>query len=413
MENVEDIVIVGAGIAGLTTALGLHRMGIKSLVLESSNGLRLSGFALGTWTNAWRVLDVIGIGDSLRQNHLQLEGLITSSAITGSRISEMSLKVKGKLGDHEVRCLRRKDLLETLAKELPEGTVRFGAKVVSIDDVAKHCKLLHFADGSTLKTKVLVGSDGVNSIVAKSMGIQKPSLTGRYAFRGCAEFPDGHNFEPKSRLFAGDGFRAGFIPCDEKTVFWFYTFSPQPKDKEAAEKMEPSKMKEFVLKNLGEVPTEVADVVERTSLDSIVLSPLKFRKPLDLLRTGAIYKGNVCLTGDALHAMTPDLAQGGCAALEDAIVLARCLGEVFSTKETKENVEEEEEYMRIEKALKKFADERKWRSLRLIATAYMVGRMQQSSGKVINFLRDKVLSPYLAGMLLSIGDFDCGKLTAP
>ncbi|KAL5714896.1 hypothetical protein ACHQM5_016798 [Ranunculus cassubicifolius] len=172
-------------------------------------------------------------------------------------------------------------------------------------------------------------------------------------------------------------------------------------------------MKEYVLKNLCKVPTEVSDVVERTSLDSIYRAPLMFRKPLDLLRPGAICKGNVCLTGDALHAMTPDLAQGGCAALEDGIVLARCLGEVFLTKETKENVDEEEEYMRIEKALKKFADERKWRSLRLIATAYMVGRMQQSSGKVINFLRDKVLSPYLAGMLLSIADFDCGKLTAP
>ncbi|KAL5731217.1 hypothetical protein ACHQM5_003967 [Ranunculus cassubicifolius] len=412
MENVEDIVIVGAGIAGLTTALGLHRMGIKSLVLESSNGLRLSGFALGTWTNGWRVLDLIGVGDSLRQNHIQLEGLIASSAVTGSLTSELSLKVKGKLGDHEVRCLRRGDLLETLAKELPEGTIRFDSKVVSIDNVANHWKLLHMADGSTLKTKVLVGSDGVNSIVAKSMGIQKLSLTGRYAFRGSAEFPEGHNFEPKSRLYAGDGFRAGFIPYDQKTMSWFYTFSPQPKDKEAVEKMEPIKMKEYVLKNLCKVPTEVSDVVERTSLDSIYRAPLMFRKPLDLLRPGAIYKGNVCLTGDALHAMTPDLAQGGGAALEDAIVLARCLGEVFSTKETKENVDEEEEYMRIEKALKKFADERKWRSLRLIVTAYMAGRVQQSRGKVISFLRDKVLSPYLAGMLLSIGDFDCGTLTA-
>ncbi|GLT71443.1 hypothetical protein SLA2020_434590 [Shorea laevis] len=75
MEAVdEDIVIVGAGIAGLTTSLGLHRLGIRSLVLESSSSLRITGCALTTWTNGWRALDAVGLGDSLRQHHQQLRG---------------------------------------------------------------------------------------------------------------------------------------------------------------------------------------------------------------------------------------------------------------------------------------------------------------------------------------------------
>jgi 2-polyprenyl-6-methoxyphenol hydroxylase-like FAD-dependent oxidoreductase len=75
MEGVEaEIVIVGAGIAGLTTSLGLHRLGIQSLVLESSDSLRVTGFAFTTWTNAWRAMDEIGIGDSLRRQHDQLSG---------------------------------------------------------------------------------------------------------------------------------------------------------------------------------------------------------------------------------------------------------------------------------------------------------------------------------------------------
>ncbi|PRQ24998.1 putative 3-hydroxybenzoate 6-monooxygenase [Rosa chinensis] len=74
MQVVEDVVIVGAGISGLTTALGLHRLGIRSLVLESFDSLRITGFALTTWTNAWKALDAIGVGDHLRQQHLALLG---------------------------------------------------------------------------------------------------------------------------------------------------------------------------------------------------------------------------------------------------------------------------------------------------------------------------------------------------
>uniref|UniRef100_A0A0E0CVC3 FAD-binding domain-containing protein n=1 Tax=Oryza meridionalis TaxID=40149 RepID=A0A0E0CVC3_9ORYZ len=59
-SDVEGIVIAGAGLAGLATALGLHRKGVRSLVLESSATLRASGFAFTTWTNAFRALDALG-----------------------------------------------------------------------------------------------------------------------------------------------------------------------------------------------------------------------------------------------------------------------------------------------------------------------------------------------------------------
>ncbi|KAF1878766.1 hypothetical protein Lal_00047438 [Lupinus albus] len=73
METIsEDIVIVGAGIAGLTTSLGLHRLGIQSLVLESSQSLRAAGFAFATWTNAWKALDAVGVGDILRHQHVHI-----------------------------------------------------------------------------------------------------------------------------------------------------------------------------------------------------------------------------------------------------------------------------------------------------------------------------------------------------
>lgn len=177
----------------------------------------------------------------------------------------------------------------------------------------------------------------------------------------------------------------------------------------------PGQLKQYMLSKLGKIPDKVKDVVENTELDAFVSSPLRYRHPWEIL-LGNISKGNVCVAGDALHPMTPDIGQGGCAALEDGVVLARCLGEALlrsSRNETKDKAGEEgkEEYERIETGLKKYATERRWRSFDLISTAFVVGFFQESNGKIMNFLRDKCLTPILAGLLLKKSDFDCGKLS--
>ncbi|KAJ0010175.1 hypothetical protein Pint_34332 [Pistacia integerrima] len=220
--SVGDILIVGAGIAGLTTSLGLHRLGIRSLVLESSDTLRETGFAFTTWNNAWKALDVLGIGDSLRQPHQQLQGMVVTSTISRQPPSERSLKSEGKLSEREIRCVRRKLLLEALVRELPIGTIRFSSKVVSVEE-SGYFKLVHLADGSILKTK--------------------------------------------------------------------------------------------------------------------------------------------------------------------------------------------DEFRRIEMGLNKFAKERRWRSFQLISTAYVVGFIHESKGKIMTFLRDKILPAFLTGVLIKRADFDCGELS--
>lgn len=414
MEVVEDVVIVGGGIAGLTTSLGLHRLGIRSLVLESADSSRITGFALLTWTNAWKALDAVGVGDSLRKLHEQLLGNVTSSSVSGSQTAEMSFKTKRKHGEHEVRCVKRKLLLEALSKELPCGTIRYSSKVVSIEESGFY-KLVHLADGTVIKTKVLVGCDGVNSVVAKWLGFKKASYTGRSALRGCESFNTSHGFEPFFMQFSGHGFRSGAMPCDDRSLYWFLTFHLSPaQEKELGGN--PAKMREYVMSKLGIIPDKIRHVIESTETDALLSSPLRYRHPWELL-WGNISKGNVCVAGDALHPMTPDLGQGGCAALEDGVVLARCLGEALlkskGQKGKAKGEEGEEEYNNIEKGLKKYASERRWRSFDLIATAYVVGFIQESDGKVISFLRDKFLAPIMSGLLLKKADFDCGKLNIP
>ncbi|KAB1200626.1 putative disease resistance RPP13-like protein 1 [Morella rubra] len=226
------------------------------------------------------------------------------------------------LGNHEVRCVQRKLLLEALANELPSGTIRYSSKVVSIEESGFY-KLVHLADGTILKTKVLIRCDGVNSVAARWLHFDNPAFTGRSAIRGCVNFKRSHGFGTKVMQFFGLGVRSGFIPWDQLSGCTCFCFIKNKSFEKAIER-NPAEMKQFVLSKLGKMPDEVKAIIENTELDGIISSPLRYRRPWELL-WGNISKGNVCVAGDALHPMTPDIGQGGCAALEDGVILARCL----------------------------------------------------------------------------------------
>ncbi|CAN6314009.1 unnamed protein product [Urochloa humidicola] len=405
-DAAEDIVIAGAGLAGLAAALGLHRKGVRSLVLESSPTLRASGFAFTTWTNAFCALDALGVGDKIREQHLQAQALRVIASATGETVQEADLTQSGKRGPNEIRCVRRDLLLQALAEELPRDSIRYSSKIVSIEEDGD-VKILQLADGSVLRAKVLIGCDGINSVVAKRLGLAKPSHSGRSAARGFAHYPDGHGFEPKFLQFVGDGFRAGLLPCNQTDIYWFFTWTPSEHDKGVDESA--AKMKQFVLDKLRgtKVPEEALAVISKSEMSDVLAAPLRFRPPLSLV-TASISKGNVCVAGDALHPMTPDLGQGGCSALEDGVVLARCLGDALVGKDAMGGGAEKE---RVEAGLREYARIRRWRSLELIATSYTIGFIQESDHVIVSFLRDKFLSGVLAGRLLKMADYDCGTLS--
>jgi 2-polyprenyl-6-methoxyphenol hydroxylase-like FAD-dependent oxidoreductase len=73
--------------------------------------------------------------------------------------------------------------------------------------------------------KVLIGCDGVNSVVAKWLGFNKPAFTWRSGIRGGVDLKRNHGFGNKFMQFLGKGARAGFIPCDDDTVYWFFIWT--------------------------------------------------------------------------------------------------------------------------------------------------------------------------------------------
>ncbi|XP_019156256.1 PREDICTED: uncharacterized protein LOC109152998 [Ipomoea nil] len=403
METTVDIVIAGGGIAGLATSLGLHRLGLQSLVLESSESLRAGGFGFMLWNNAWRALEALGVADSLRPHSLPIKELRVFSADSGLQTSSVPLDVY-KNRNSESRCLRRKLLLETLEKELPQGTVRYSSKVVLIEESGPF-KLVHLADGSIVRTKVLIGCDGVKSVVANWLGLEKPVDSKRIGIRGFVEYPNKHGFEPNFYLLIGVGVRFGILPYDDNGLYWFYNFTPSIAGFDQSAKKDPVKLKEFVLSKIKNASNEVKGVVERTPLDCISCVRLKLRLPWNVL-VRDIVRDNICVAGDALHPMTPDIGQGACSALEDSVILARRLGEALKPG----GGVVDEEFRRIRNGLDRYGKERRWRSFLLISCSYLIGFIQESDNRVVRFLREKFLARYSLAIVLGMADFDCGKL---
>ncbi|GLJ27054.1 hypothetical protein SUGI_0530470 [Cryptomeria japonica] len=395
----EGIVIAGGGIGGLATALALYRVGLKCLVLEQGSSLRTTGAALNLWTNAWKELEALGIAEDLRTRHARL---------LGSRMVcvEDGLDKKVSYRNHEVRCVKRSVLIETLAAALPSGAIRFNSRVVAVlRSSNSDYPTIALEDGTYIKAKVLIGCDGVNSVISRWLGIQPTRLLGRSTSRGLSVYPQGHSFEPRLYINLENGVRVGYIPINDTEVFWFLNRKSVPKDLETAR--DPKLIIQEALDSLKGFPEEYHDIVLRTQTDSPTLTLLRFRWPWAVL-FGRICKGTVTIAGDAMHAMTPHIGQGGCSTLEDAVILGRCLAEGMHGKSigTKD-----EEKTRIQTALKKYVTERKWRVFMLMTKSYITGLLQPGSGRFMKFLREKIMAKVF-GNALGHAHYDCGSLYA-
>ncbi|CAN6194983.1 unnamed protein product [Urochloa humidicola] len=364
MEELHGIVIVGAGISGLATALALHRKGISSLVLERSETLRTDGVCISVHANGWRALDQLGIATDLRE---------TANSITGYQNVWLNQKrTTLQSTSMEIRCLKQKDLIEALAKPLPPGTIRFGCHVAAISaDSGGHCTLIRTVDGSTIKAKALIGCDGVKS-----------------------EFVQFH----------GEEFIVGRVPLTENLVHFFISRASPSKDIDA------DAAKEYVLEKLKEFPADIAEMVWRCDPEKEVLKTLTrvwYRPPWQVL-FGRFQMGTVVVAGDAMHAMGPYIGQAGSAALEDAVVLARSVSRALPGG-VDAVADDRELHEKMSAALEKYVRERRTRVFMLSLEAFVTGSL----------LTAKALAKYLVlvPILIILGsesrrnaNYDCGRL---
>ncbi|XP_026395992.1 monooxygenase 2-like [Papaver somniferum] len=206
------------------------------------------------------------------------------------------------------RAVHRKALLEALIEQLPIDTVRFSSKLRSIEKTKTR------QDNDSFGVIALIGCDGVHSVVSKWLGLKDPVHSGRCAVRGLGVFPEGHGLKHEAQQFVDRGLRFGIAPINYE-------------DEEMA-KGDPRVIQKTILENVTGSPQVVKDVIQQSEMQSLPWAPLLFRYPWDVI-FGRLSDGTITVAGDAMHPMTPDLGQGGCASLEDAVILGRHIGNSY------------------------------------------------------------------------------------
>ncbi|KAJ3675336.1 hypothetical protein LUZ60_004378 [Juncus effusus] len=396
-EEVHDIVIVGGGICGLALSLGLHRKGIKSLVLERSNYLRSEGAAMGVHGNGWHALDQLKVGTDLRN---------CSIPLTGMHYEYVTKDDKNvKTYRRELRCLRRKDLIETLGRYVPAEQLRFGCHISSVDfDSQTNLHVVTTRDGTTIKAKVLIGCDGSYSIISKSLKLDRPKFFPIWITRGFTTYPEGHDFGNHFlRLAAPNGTIFGRLPIDDKTIHFFVTHFAEP----PGDMNDPKFAREYTVELLKGTPREITESVKNCDMDTLSIKQAGYRTPWSILNQ-KFRRGTMIVAGDAMHQMGPFIGQGGSAALEDAIVLTRCLSNAINAPT--DSSSDKKWVERVEDALDVYIKERRPRLMRLAIQSYLVGTLLSTKSWIAKLFAIFCLSVFFGGNNLNHALFDCGTI---
>lgn len=389
-EEGHGIVIVGGGICGLATALALHRKGIASVVLEKSETLRSDGAAIGVHANGWRALEQLGVAAELRETADLITG--THDVWQGTNKTAQQVPVR-----KELRCLKRKDLMETMAKNIPAGSIRFGCHVVAIQqDPGTNGAILTTVDGGTIRAKVLIGCDGGSSAVAKYLGLSEPKAIPRTVLRGFTGYPQGHPFGTEFlRIRSGGEFAVGRLPVTRNLVHFFVT-GPNPPTGMVTNK-DVSATKDFMLEKLRGCAPEIVEMVQDSDPESLnVVNSIRYRPPWQVA-LGTFHRGAVTVAGDAMHAMGPFIGQGGSSALEDAVVLARSLSRANAGAGGHGA------------AVRDYVRERRPRVALLSLESFLAGTLLRARSLVGKLACLAVLA-LLGTRSLRHADYDCGRL---
>jgi 2-polyprenyl-6-methoxyphenol hydroxylase-like FAD-dependent oxidoreductase len=300
------VIVIGSGIAGLSAALGLRKVGIDVTVYERAPELREVGAGISLWANAIRALDYLGAGDAVRAVALALD----HSEFRADEGGRLQARFSGKSFEEKVgvspfiAMAHRAELVGALAGLLP-GVARYGHECVGVEQRGDRVEV-RFANGAADEADAVIGADGIKSTVrAILFGPQEPRYAGYTCWRGTCPRPAA--LEPGYiGEWWGRGRRFGITTLPGDRVYWFATHNAPP-----GQHSDLSTVTELFRGWADPVPELIATTSQLLQNDIVDRPP-----------TRAWSVGRIGLIGDAAHPTTPNYGQGGCQAIEDGVVLA-------------------------------------------------------------------------------------------
>lgn len=345
----------------MTAAIAFRRAGIEVVVLERTTELREVGAGLLLGANAIKALDKICLGDEVRRiGAPTMVGEMRSW--NGEVLVRLSADQVTELVGTESFAVHRAELQAALLRELGEKHVRLGAGCAGFSQDQRNVKVF-LDDGSELNADLLIGADGIHSTVrSKLLGPEKPVYAGYTAWRGIVNYrrdllPQGGGFESWGR-----GARFGCARMGGGRMYWFATCNAPEGGDDG-----PTGSRRTLLDMFSGWHEPVGELIEATSEEDIRRDDVYDREP-----AGRWGEGRVTLLGDAAHPMTPNLGQGACQAIEDAVELADALREEAG----------------VEVALRSYETRRTSRTADIVRLSRRMGRVGQLEHPLLCRLRN-------------------------
>ncbi|NMD08628.1 MAG: NAD(P)-binding protein [Phyllobacteriaceae bacterium] len=299
-------VIAGAGIAGLSAAIALRREGWEVWIFEKAAKILPMGAALTLWPNAVSAMDALGLGDALRATAQPLDHVRVSSQC-GKDIGRFQVAV---IASGATAYLpTRAELQQLLLEGLTGCQLNLGMEFLHVTEEAGGV-ILHFKDGSSTFANMFIAADGIWSATSRDVSGNAPTHAGYGGVLALSDPAPGFPAKAIGAEFWGRRERFGVFDLKDSRKYWFY-MKNENCSTEAGEIT-----REFVEGRMHDWPAEVRAAIAATPSERLI--PFSIHaKPLPK----RLSRGRVILVGDAAHAMEPNMGQGACQALEDAVTL--------------------------------------------------------------------------------------------
>lgn len=360
----KKVVIIGAGMGGLTVAAGLRNTGIDVEIYERAQEMRLVGSGLSLMTNAVTALASVGI-DLDFAGHAEPFDALRILTRSGRPIRTIDFSAMARKTGYPNLAIHRGSLQRLLLDQAADCRIELAAACTGYRKEGDQA-IATFADGREVRADVLIGADGFNSAVRKIIaGPETPTDYDYIVWRATPMFSHPKITRGYVAHYWGRGQRFGLADIGGGQVYWWGT-----KNLPAGRSVDWRGGKAGIQALFRGWSEEIQTVIAATSAAQISNLPAQDRPFIE--RWG---DGPVTLLGDAAHPMLTSLGQGACIAIEDGAVLAHCLKTIAEP----------------EVALRTYEDRRRERARAIVEASRELSRIEQYDKPLQATIRDYAL----------------------